>query len=121
MPTTPGTTAVRLDGEIVGTVQLFSFDAAAGMCEMGVWLCPPAQGRGLAARACSQVLDWVFRVRGLTRVQWMNNPSNTASAALAGRLGLTREGLLRSSGVTEGVRTDNEIWSILADEWIKQA
>jgi ribosomal-protein-serine acetyltransferase len=109
--------AVRQDGEIVGVVQLFAFDAANGTCEMGVWFIPPAQGRGLATRACSHVLDWVFRVRGLARVQWTNNPANTASAALARRLGMTREGLLRSNWVTEGVRSDNEIWSILADEW----
>jgi ribosomal-protein-serine acetyltransferase len=84
---------------------------------MGVWVIPPAQGRGLATRACSSVLDWVFRGRGLARVQWTNDPANTSSAALAKRLGMTREGLLRSIGVTDGVRTDNEIWSILAEEW----
>jgi ribosomal-protein-serine acetyltransferase len=109
--------AVRQDGQIVGAVQLFSFDAVAGTCEMGVFLVPPAQGRGLATRACSHMLDWVFRVRGLARVQWTNYPANTASAALARRLGMTREGLLRSVGVIDGVRHDNELWSILADEW----
>jgi RimJ/RimL family protein N-acetyltransferase len=110
--------AVRQDGQIVGVVQLFFFDAAAGTCEMGVWFIPPAQGRGLATRACSQVLGWVFRERGLARVQWTNSPANRASGALARRLGMTREGLLRSTGVTDGVRSDNEIWSILADEWV---
>jgi len=109
--------AVRLDGQIVGVVQLFDFDAAQGSCEMGVWLIPPAQGRGLATKACAHVLDWVFRVRGLARVQWTNNPANAASSAMARRLGMTREGLLRSNAVSDGVRSDNEIWSILADEW----
>jgi RimJ/RimL family protein N-acetyltransferase len=31
---------------------------------------------------------------------------------------MTREGLLRSNAVIDGVRHDNELWSILANEWV---
>ena len=34
------------EGEFIGVVQLFSFDAAMGTCEMGVWLAPWVQGAG---------------------------------------------------------------------------
>jgi ribosomal-protein-serine acetyltransferase len=105
------------DGEFVGVVQLFSFDAAMGTCEMGVWLAPWVQGRGLITKACWHVLDWAFRVRGMRRVQWCNNPENVRSGAAARRLGMTREGLLRSAFALDGKRWDNEVWSLIAEEW----
>jgi|RhiMetdeSRZDD1v2_1073273.scaffolds.fasta_scaffold371641_2 ribosomal-protein-serine acetyltransferase len=105
------------DGEFVGVVQLFNFDAAMLTCEMGVWLAPWAQGRGLMTTACRSVLDWAIRVRGMRRVQWTNNPANVPSGALARRLGMTREGVLRSSFRLGDDRWDNEIWSIIAEEW----
>jgi len=108
---------VWLGGELVGCVQLFNFDATMRTCEMGVWFVPEAQGRGLATRACRYVMDWAIRVRGIQRVQWASNPTNAPSIAVAQRLGLTKEGLLRSAWEVGGVRKDSEIWSILADEW----
>jgi hypothetical protein len=54
---------------------------------------------------------------GMRRVQWCNNPANLRSSALARRLGMTREGLLRSSFTLAGERWDNEVWSVLSEEW----
>jgi RimJ/RimL family protein N-acetyltransferase len=98
-------------------VQVFNFDAAMGSCELGVWLDPEVQGRGLITQACRYVIDWAIQVRGIRRVQWGNNPTNTRSSAVARRLGMTREGLLRSAWQVGGVRKDTEVWSILAEEW----
>jgi len=112
---------VWCDGEFVGVVQLFSFDAGTGTCEMGVWLAPWMQGRGLITKACQRVLDWAFRIRGMYRVQWTNNPANVRSAAVARRLGMTREGLLRGGFVLAGNRWDCEVWSMLAQEWDSRA
>jgi ribosomal-protein-serine acetyltransferase len=105
------------EGELVGGVQVFGLDAKLGVCEIGVWLLPEAQGHGLATRAVRYVIDWAIRVRGLSRVQWTNNPANLSSSALARRLGMTLEGRLRSAGVLNGVRFDNEVWSIIAPDW----
>jgi RimJ/RimL family protein N-acetyltransferase len=53
----------------------------------------------------------------MSRVQWTNNPTNARSSAVARRLGMTREGLLRSAWQVGGVRKDSEVWSIIAEEW----
>ena len=45
------------------------------------------------------------------------DPANVRSAAVAERLGMTREGTLRSSFVVNGTRHDTEIWAILSSEW----
>lgn len=39
------------------------------------------------------------------------------SIAVAERLGLTREGVMRQNHLHRGVRQDTEIWSVLAHEW----
>ena len=58
-----------------------------------------------------------FRVRGMSRVEWWNDPRNTRSRNAAQRLGMTHEGVLRSSFVVNDQRRDSEVWSILATEW----
>ena len=112
---------IRLDAALVGVVMLFSFDTTNATCEMGVWLAPQAQGRGLVTQACRYVLDWAIRVRGMKRVQWTHSPANVRSRAVAGRLGMTHEGVLRSAWTLGGVRTDNVVWSVLAEEWPTKA
>jgi ribosomal-protein-serine acetyltransferase len=108
---------IWLDGMLVGCVQLFNFDAGLGVCELGVWLDPAVQGRGLITTACRYVIDWAISQRGISRVQWGNNPANARSSAVARRLGMTREGVLRSAWQVGGVRKDTEVWSMLANEW----
>jgi RimJ/RimL family protein N-acetyltransferase len=108
---------IWLDGTLVGGTMLFGVDADAGNGEIGVWLEPAAQGRGLITRACRAMLDWAFHERGLSRVQWVTRPDNVRSLAVAARLGMTREGVLRESYPYRGKRYDSEYWSMLAHEW----
>jgi RimJ/RimL family protein N-acetyltransferase len=108
---------IWLDGTLVGLTMLFDFDARRGTCEMGVWLAPEARGRGLVTRACRYVLDWAIGVRGMKRVQWTHSPGNDRSAAVARRLGMTREGVLRSAWTLGDRRTDQVVWSVVAEEW----
>ena len=43
-----GLYGIWLDGTLVGGTMFVSFDAVAGVCEIGCWLEPTGQGRGLA-------------------------------------------------------------------------
>jgi RimJ/RimL family protein N-acetyltransferase len=67
-----------------------------GEVEVGWVLAPAARGRGLATEAGRACLDWGFRDLALPYVTAMIAPDNDASAAVAGRLGMTplREDLL---------------------------
>jgi ribosomal-protein-serine acetyltransferase len=94
-----------------------SFDTKAGVCELGVWLAPEAEGQGLVTRASRVLIDWAIGARGMSRVEWHTSPANERSKAVARRLGMSAEGVLRSSFVLAGERQDTEIWSVLADEW----
>jgi ribosomal-protein-serine acetyltransferase len=105
-------------GETLSGGTLFrSFDVASGVCEIGVWLAPSAQGRGLVTRAATTMIDWAIDVRGMSRIEWRTDPENSRSRAVARRLGMALEGVLRSSSTLNGTRQDMEVWSVLADEW----
>jgi ribosomal-protein-serine acetyltransferase len=108
---------IWLDGSLIGGTLFRTFDAASGVCEVGVWLSPDAQGRGLVTRAVRLMIDWAFRVRGLHRVEWRNDATNLRSRAVAQRLGMSLDGVLRSSFELGGSRRDLEVWSLLAHEW----
>jgi ribosomal-protein-serine acetyltransferase len=108
---------IWLDDALVGGALYRVFDAAAGSCEIGVWMAAAAQGRGLVTRAARRLIDWAVEARGIARVEWRVVPGNARSIAVAQRLGFTREGVLRQFFPLDGVRQDIEVWSLLASEW----
>ncbi len=71
---------IWLDGTLVGGVMFVSFDAATGRCELGCWLEPAGQGRGLITYAVGHLLDWAVRVRDIHRIQWLTPPSPVPAA-----------------------------------------
>lgn len=108
---------IWLEGTLVGGVLFRIFDAESGNCEAGCWLEAAGQGHGLVTRAIRKLIDWAVDVRGMHRVEWVASSANTRSVAVAQRLGMTRDGVLRESYPYRGVRHDSEIWSVLAPEW----
>ncbi|GAA2276792.1 GNAT family protein [Nonomuraea roseoviolacea subsp. roseoviolacea] len=105
------------DGKLVGGVMFRVMDLRHGSAEAGCWLEPSAAGRGLVTRAARAIIDWAFAERGLYRVEWQVAAGNKPSIAVARRLGMTKEGVLRGSYLYRGQRHDIEVWSVLAPEW----
>ncbi|MCQ8774513.1 GNAT family N-acetyltransferase [Streptomyces telluris] len=105
------------DGKLVGGFLLRRLDFEQGVAEAGCWLEPAAVGRGLVTRAARAVIDWAVEERGIHRVEWWVSAENAPSIAVARRLGMTRDGVLRESFLYRGKRHDEEIWSVLAPEW----
>ncbi|MEU0127333.1 GNAT family protein [Streptomyces sp. NPDC006289] len=108
---------IWLDGTLVGGVMFRIFEAETGNCEIGCWLEPAGQGRGLVNRASRALIDWAVDVRGMHRVEWIASAANIRSVAAAERLGMRRDGVRREAYLYRGVRHDEEIWSVLASEW----
>lgn len=108
---------IWLHGTLVGGVLFRSFDTRTGVCEVGAWLVPTGQGRGLVTQALRHMIDWAIRERGMHRVELRASPANARGRAIAPRLGMTREGMLRGAFVLNGMRHDSEVWSVLAQEW----
>jgi ribosomal-protein-serine acetyltransferase len=111
-----GLYGIWLDGTLVGGVMFPHFEPESGSCEIGCWLEPAAIGHGLVTRAARVLIDYAVVTRGLHRVEWRCRPDNTASSAVAKRLGMSLEGRLRESYLWHG-RHDTEIWALVASEW----
>ncbi|MDF5751680.1 GNAT family protein [Spongiactinospora sp. TRM90649] len=108
---------IWVDGTLAGGVLFRTMDIELGTAEAGCWLEPSAVGRGLVTRAIRVIIDWAVEERGIQRVEWQAAAENAASLAVARRLGMTREGVLRECFPYRGKRHDIEVWSVLAHEW----
>lgn len=111
---------IWLEGRLVGGVVFVAFSAAAGVCEIGCWLEPAAQGRGLVTAAVGHLLDWALGERGLNRAEWRCRADNVRSAAVAQRLGMTLEGTLRGAWRNGGVFHDKQVWALLRWEHLER-
>ncbi|MFU8871696.1 GNAT family N-acetyltransferase [Micromonospora sp. SL4-19] len=104
-------------GTLVGGVMFVSFSTTTGVCEAGCWLEAAAEGQGLVTRAARVIIDWAIRERGIHRVEWVTKAGNDRSIAVARRLGMRRDGVLREAAPGPAGRADMEVWSVLAPEW----
>ncbi|WP_179816076.1 GNAT family N-acetyltransferase [Allostreptomyces psammosilenae] len=114
---TGGIYGIWAEDTLVGGVLFRTMDVAQGTAEVGCWLEPSAVGRGLVTRAARAIVDWAVEERHIHRVEWQVAAANEASIAVARRLGMTKEGVLRQSYLYRGERHDIEVWSVLAPEW----
>ena len=101
---------------LVGGVMFVEFSAAAGTCEIGCWLEPAAEGRGLITAACRMLLTYAFEERNLHRAEWRCRADNARSSAVAARLGMTLEGVLREAWKVGDTFYDKQVWSVLTGE-----
>lgn len=99
------------DDRYLGTVVLLLKEAQTG--ELAYVVAPESRGRGLARAAVQLLGDWAFAELRLQRLQLRIDPENEASHRVAERAGYTREGVLRSSHVVRGRRTDVVMYSRL--------
>jgi len=107
---------IWIDDVLRGGVMFVSFSAAAGVCEIGCWLEPAAEGRGVVTRAVAVLLDWALLDRGLNRAEWRCRADNARSAAVAERAGMRLEGTLREAWLNGGVFHDKQVWALLRTE-----
>jgi ribosomal-protein-serine acetyltransferase len=104
------------DGILVGGVMFAHFDAPSRVCEIGCWLEPGAEGRGLITTACQVLVDWAFNERRMHRIEWYCRADNVRSAAVAERLGMTYEGEMREATLVDGVYYGKSVWARLASD-----
>ncbi len=91
------------DGNALGRATLIP--RGRDVWEVGVMLCPAAQGRGLATKALAEIIDHGFEKLGARRIFADVDVENLASVRLFERLGFQREGVLRANWKTHiGVR-----------------
>ena len=111
--------AMCLNGRVVGGINI-RIDKSKATAEMGFSIAREHWGKGLTAEAARAVTDWAF---GLAKITAMADLMNSQSWRVMEKLGMTREGVLRSERPsfmdpgTPGTRQDMVIYSVLREEW----
>ncbi len=88
-----------------------------GECELGYWLDVDHTGHGYATEASAAVTRIAFELGKVDRVELQCVPANTASGALATRLGFTLEATLRDRSSSPGGVQDLQIWTLFASDY----
>ena len=107
--------AVVHEGRVVGNVDLTP--GPEGVAELGYALARPLWGQGLVTEAARAVLAHGFEAMSLVRIFAYAVPANAASLRVLEKLGMKREGLLRSHRQIRGEYVDDAFYSLLRDEW----
>lgn len=111
--------AICLSGRCVGGINI-RVDASRGTAEIGYSIAREHWGRGLVSEAAMAVMDWAFNEFGLAKITAMADLANTRSSRVMEKLGMRRDGVLRSerpSDADPGTRQDMVVYSVLRDEW----
>ena len=104
-------------GKLAGGIGMMPVDLRNHSVEIGYWLDKEAEGNGLITTSCRALLEHCFNKMQLNRVIIRTVIGNVRSQAVAHRLGAKHEGRQRQSMMIQGKLMDNEVFSILREEW----
>jgi ribosomal-protein-serine acetyltransferase len=107
---------IWLDGSLIGGAGL-SVDTMSNSGEIGYWIGGAHEGQGIVTRTCIRFFDFAFDELGLHRMELQAASRNTRSRAIAERLGMTEEGVMRDGIRVAGGYLDSVRYGILEDEW----
>ena len=108
--------AMVLDGKVVGGIGLRIDTEHATGC-LGYSMAKRHWGKGLTVEGARGVIDWGFRKRGLAKVHARADVRNVQSMRVMEKLGMTREGTLRSHRAIRDERVDDVCYGLLKEEW----
>ncbi|MFI6285577.1 GNAT family N-acetyltransferase [Streptomyces sp. NPDC051018] len=110
--------AITSDTEVIGSCSLMRRIGPGGL-DIGYWLHPRWNGRGLATMAAGALVRQGFLLAGIDRIEIHHDAANSASGAVARRLGFTEtERIPVADGpVTPGEVGIDVIWRMTVDDW----
>lgn len=100
-----------------GTIGFHNLDTANRSAHIGYWISKDHEGKGIISRCCKVLIDYLFDVMMLNRVQINCSVENVRSRAIPERLGFKLEGIQRQAEFINGAFRDWAIYSMLKEEW----
>ncbi|MHA2043807.1 MAG: GNAT family N-acetyltransferase [Candidatus Thorarchaeota archaeon] len=109
----------KKDGTMIGIIHFFDskFGGYAKSKEVGYFLLPEERRKGFCSEAVGLVLDYLFLVYPLVRIQAVFSTTNDASRRVPEENGFQQEGTLRKLAYFSGKHIDIEIFSVMREEW----
>jgi RimJ/RimL family protein N-acetyltransferase len=106
---------LRGSDTVVGLFQVRALQPAFDVAEWGFVLSAEHWGGGAFTDGAELVLDFVFDVVGVHRLEARAALKNGRGNGALQKLGATQEGILHKSFLRNGVYLDQALWTILAD------
>lgn len=107
-------------GFLVGCLGFHGVDWSNRNTEIGYWLDRASTGQGIMTRCVRSMVDYIFDVWHLHRVEIRCAAGNLRSRAIPERLGFTQDGVLRDEMWLHDRFVDHVVYSTLANEWYDQ-
>ncbi len=105
------------EGKYAGAIGFHNLDVINRSAEVGYWIAKDFEGRGIITRCCTAVINYLFDIIELNRVQINCNVENTKSRAIPERLGFKLEGIHRQAEFLHDRFGDWAVYAMLRDEW----
>ena len=100
-------------GEVIGAAGISHISRADNMGNIGYWVCDSSRNRGVATTAARAAALFGFDVLGLTRLEIVVLPHNTASQRVAEKLGAVREAEARNRLLFQGRPSAAVVYSLI--------
>lgn len=108
---------IENNGKFCGLVGFVNTDVTNHRTEIGYWLLPEFQGRGIMTQCVDHLCRWAIRERAINRIQIRCATGNMPSNAIPQRLNFKLEGTERDGELlASGVYADIHVYSILKGE-----
>lgn len=108
---------IRYENKFAGLISLKSIDNANRKTEIGYWLIPSMEGKGLVTRCCRKLIDYAFEELQLNRILIQVAVGNRRSRMVPARLGFLEEGTERDGELLVSGYTDIVRYSLLKREY----
>jgi len=103
----------------VGLFQVRSLEPGFGSAEWGFALGSMYWGSGMFVEGARLVLDFVFEVMRVHRVEARAAIRNGRGNGALRKIGAVQEGVLRRSFLRDGEYLDQVLWSIVDEDWLQ--
>ncbi|SIS58584.1 GNAT family N-acetyltransferase [Chryseobacterium gambrini] len=104
---------------VIGDIGIHFFGSENLQAELGITLNKDFQGRGYASEALKGVINFLFSDLKKHRIMASIDPENIDSLKLMERIGFRKEGHFVKSLFWKNNWTDDVIYALLREEWIK--
>ncbi len=104
--------------EIVGVISFRWIEWENRTADIGYWLSPHAQGKGVMLKAVRALIQFGLSTLELHRIEVRCAEGNSRSCTIPEKLGFTREGLEREGQLLHGKYVNVIVYSLLSGEWI---
>lgn len=108
---------LKSTGQMIGSIRLWVVDTDQRTAEIGYSLAQPQWRKGLTSEAALAMMTAGFDVLKLHRIVATCDKRNRGSWAVMRKLGMRREGLLRSERKVKGAWRDTYLYALTEDEW----